>query len=745
MKTKLLSLVLGLAFLTNQLDAQCCISSLEINQTDLASHNYSVTALCNQPVTGVLFINGNAQPLNANTPTPEIYLAPGYHTICAQMMCIPIPCAACTSFRIHPNIIMDGNYSISPGELNVEMPEDTDNNGTIDWIYQITFNGMECNSSVCNFPLMQVGTFDLCVTSTSTDDGTFESFCIPITIECGNISIDFTHNATGSPGELQFFAPGSLPFESWWWDFGDGTGSSELNPLHTYTAAGLYQVCLLPECDDEVLICQTVDVCTWPSTIETDIDGEVLTLGFFDPGSQPFDGNIYLTWGDGTDEYCDDGMTAHTYTRPAHARYSVYETCDSDGNILNEYDIALSRLPCPCCPGGQIPWTLISNASDHNASLYVDETGSGAHIVIDWGDGTVDGTDSNKRTHQYADCGPYTVTITIFCGEAQIETSSFTTTFNWCPPDLSGFIPIEVGTVEITDQHVSLSLGPGVDNDDSEVVFTVNWGDGSPSEPCGEGICGHDYLQSGTYEICATGFTISSSEPATICWRLEVGPTCMLPTDFATVQDVQNPNQYYFWPIPLPVDEDGLPLPPPCVIHPQLQLEWTFNGETVSDQAFVSRIMEEEGIYYYFSLSATCLDSGSSTTIEHSVIADPCGPGCNANAAFSYSHDLNSVQVHTNAEEDTPCFMVTHSFTLGDNTFTGSNPTIPLPAEEIAHVIQHTVTKVNIATGETCVAYESVSIEFPCMGDLDGNGTRNVSDLLMMMANFGQDCTNVTE
>ena len=33
-------------------------------------------------------------------------------------------------------------------------------------------------------------------------------------------------------------------YDSWLWDFGDGTTSTEANPVHTYAEEGLYEVCL---------------------------------------------------------------------------------------------------------------------------------------------------------------------------------------------------------------------------------------------------------------------------------------------------------------------------------------------------------------------------------------------------------------------------------------------------------------------------------------------------------------------
>ena len=50
------------------------------------------------------------------------------------------------------------------------------------------------------------------------------------------LKVAFTDNSTGSPA-------------SWNWDFGDGTNSTEENPVHTYNISGQYTVTLTEKND----------------------------------------------------------------------------------------------------------------------------------------------------------------------------------------------------------------------------------------------------------------------------------------------------------------------------------------------------------------------------------------------------------------------------------------------------------------------------------------------------------------
>ena len=45
-------------------------------------------------------------------------------------------------------------------------------------------------------------------------------------------------------GQVQFADASQFDPASWSWDFGDGAGSTEQNPVHAYAASGMYQVCL---------------------------------------------------------------------------------------------------------------------------------------------------------------------------------------------------------------------------------------------------------------------------------------------------------------------------------------------------------------------------------------------------------------------------------------------------------------------------------------------------------------------
>ncbi|MDR1294264.1 MAG: PKD domain-containing protein, partial [Bifidobacteriaceae bacterium] len=111
----------------------------------------------------------------------------------------------------------------------------------------------------------------------------------------------------------------------WYWSFGDGSTSTEQNPLHTYTRAGVYTVTLSVE-DAEGLTATTAWAYTvrMPLDVTFTMDPAVVALGqevtFTDTTAAiPGDGSVTRQWdldGNGTTD-ATTNPARRTYTEPA--------------------------------------------------------------------------------------------------------------------------------------------------------------------------------------------------------------------------------------------------------------------------------------------------------------------------------------------------------------------------------------------------------------------------------------------
>jgi PKD repeat protein len=127
---------------------------------------------------------------------------------------------------------------------------------------------------------------------------------------------------------------------SWRWEFGDGAGSSERNPSHTYDEPGRYEVLLVVTDDDGAAASKTHRA--EPRGPEPDrpprADFEVRCEGgltcTFEDRSKDDDGTIVSwQWSFGDGASSDERNPVHTYAAPG--RYDVLLTVTDDAGGSN--------------------------------------------------------------------------------------------------------------------------------------------------------------------------------------------------------------------------------------------------------------------------------------------------------------------------------------------------------------------------------------------------------------------------
>lgn len=114
------------------------------------------------------------------------------------------------------------------------------------------------NSAYGQFPVhtyTEPGIYEACLTISSPDSSCYDHVCMTLVVgETNTCVAQFTWYPADSVNNLfatQFLDLSYGNFTDWSWSFGDGTGSTEQNPIHNFASAGIYTVCLTvtgPDC-----------------------------------------------------------------------------------------------------------------------------------------------------------------------------------------------------------------------------------------------------------------------------------------------------------------------------------------------------------------------------------------------------------------------------------------------------------------------------------------------------------------
>ncbi len=164
-------------------------------------------------------------------------------------------------------------------------------------------------------------------------------------IAFGQCQSSFTSSTNGSTAQFTNTSVGSNL--AYYWDFGDGGTSSALNPSHTYSTTGLYNVCLTIYSNDSLNFCQ--DVACDSIYILTDSTGACqanftyVTSGSvvsFTNTSAGTNLGYYWTFGDGS----SSSQMNPSYTYPSTGLYNVCLTIYSLDSLNNCQDTYCDSL-----------------------------------------------------------------------------------------------------------------------------------------------------------------------------------------------------------------------------------------------------------------------------------------------------------------------------------------------------------------------------------------------------------------
>jgi len=285
----------------------------------------------------VLWIYGDGHTDTGLTAT-HTYTAIGTYHICAvafnpcgndtvcrydTVLCVAAPVASFTDTGRH---IIGGTYTGTTSGVD-----------SIVWKFG---DGTEATGTPVLHTFSAVGTYHVCVIAyshcgndTACNYDTVICISAPVAAftDTGRITIGTTYTGT------------TTAIDSVVWNFGDGTTSSGISSLHTYTATGIYHICgtAYSPCGSNTACKYDTVFCIVPPTASFTDTGTHHTVGFKYTGSTAGLDSVVWSFGDG---HSGTGIAPlHTYT--ASGTYFVCATIFTPCGIDSACDSVTVTIP----------------------------------------------------------------------------------------------------------------------------------------------------------------------------------------------------------------------------------------------------------------------------------------------------------------------------------------------------------------------------------------------------------------
>ncbi|GIV32628.1 MAG: hypothetical protein KatS3mg031_0163 [Chitinophagales bacterium] len=369
-------------------------------------------------ITGYLWDFGDGTTSTQQNPV-HTYIAAGSYTVSLTVS----NSGGCSDTKSKPDFLvidhLQADFSVNRtsgcGSVNVSFTDQSVSSGTIvSWAWDF---GDGATSSVKNTThnYTSPGTYDVTLIVTNNkgckDTIVYEDLITVYPRPTVNFTADKT-SGCGIPFAVNFTetANGEV---SWLWDFGDGTTSTQANPVHSYTAPGSYGVRLTVTsadgCTRTTFKPNYIRITNPTANFTADVtEGCVdLTVNFTDQSSSNAPVISWLwDFGDGTTSTLQN--PSHTYT--TDGVYSVSLTITNADGCID------SILKTNYIAAGDTPVVHFGSDRQHvclgTAIQFFDSTNIAEEWLWDFGDGNT-ATDPNP-TYTYSDTGSFNVTLIAF-------------------------------------------------------------------------------------------------------------------------------------------------------------------------------------------------------------------------------------------------------------------------------------------------------------------------------------------
>jgi len=281
--------------------------------------------------------------------------------------------------------------------------------------------------------------------------------------QCQNVTVTFT--------DTSYIGPGNS-IQSWNWDFGDGSTSTQQNPQHSYTAPGTYIVRLIVTAISVAdTAFKTIIIYHLPHANFINYPACVGEPHTFTDSSYVSIGNI-VNWHWNFGNNTTSNQLNHTVVYANAGHYPVTLTVITDRGCIDSVTRNVTVYPLPLVTFNASPTFGCEGVKiDFTDNATVD---SGFIVTHQWifGDGTTSITNGNTIQHQYNQAGSYSIQLVVTSNrgcEAQTAQSNMIDVY---PYPTASFTPSTTYT-DLNDPIVHFQ-----DNSTAATQWFWNFGDG---------------------------------------------------------------------------------------------------------------------------------------------------------------------------------------------------------------------------------------------------------------------------
>lgn len=312
-----------------------------LNQSDVAFVNNADTSFTS------VWDYGDGSPLDtADNPT-HTYVNAGTYTACTYII------TSCGTDTICQSITVCGNVATAAGwtaTVNGNTASFTDaSSAATTWSWDFGDGSPIDNSQNPSHTYSASGTYTVCQTAINGICDT-ASLCDTVVI-CLQSTSGFTYADTNSTITFTNTSAGATGYQ---WDFGDATTSTASDPVHTYSANGTYNVCLIAEECMADTFCTTITTCPEVLTVAFTSSDTMTTATFTDMSSTA----VGWSWnfGDSTTDSVANPIHVYSNTGQYQVCLTAWNLC---GDSMTTCDSILLIIT------GDIPVT-----PEHSVTIY---------------------------------------------------------------------------------------------------------------------------------------------------------------------------------------------------------------------------------------------------------------------------------------------------------------------------------------------------------------------------------------